>query len=124
MFPSSLRFFWSLQFSTGSLRGYPRVVPSWRAVRALGPASSGLSAAVIWVLFLLLHISSTTCLFSIAGPSFLGGKRGKCLCLHTARSTREFPGCGHHSLEFIAIILHRHETFINNNLNFVFDNQI
>lgn len=58
MFPSSLRFFWSLQFSTGSLRGYPRVVPPGGLSGLWGQLLQGF-LLLLRVLF-LFHISATT----------------------------------------------------------------
>lgn len=78
MFPSSLRFFWSLQFSTGSQWGYPRVVPPGGLSGLWGqPLQSFL--LLLWCFFSSTS-SSTTRLLGRAGPSF--PERLKLVCTH------------------------------------------
>lgn len=78
MFPSSLRFFWSLQFSTGSLRGYPRVVPPGGLSGLWGQLLQGF-LLLLRVLF-LLRISATTSVRQSGAYLFRG--HGSTMIMH------------------------------------------
>lgn len=75
MFPNSLRFFWSLQFSTGSQWGYPRVVPP-----------GGLSELSTAVMVHLLHIYTNHTVVQQSGTFHSWG--GK-IMLHCLDATQE-----------------------------------